>query len=68
MLGTALCNPGALVCQAEDLSDVLHVVHGQLLEHLLVPHTLSKCYNDRSIRNARDGVPYLGEPLDEGAQ
>jgi hypothetical protein len=68
MLGTTLYRPGALVCQAEELGNVLYVVRGQLLEHLLVPHTLPKCNIDRCIRDARDGVSILGEPLDERAQ
>jgi hypothetical protein len=41
---------------------------GELLQHLLVPHTLVKCNYNRSIGNERDGVVNLGELLDEGAQ
>jgi hypothetical protein len=68
MPGMALCGPRALVCQTEELDDVLHVMCCQLLEHLLVTHTLPKCNNDRSIGDARDGVANLGESLDEGVQ
>jgi hypothetical protein len=68
MPGMPFCGPGTLVRQAEELGDVLHVMCGQLLQHLLVSHTLSKCNNDKSIGDARDGVVNLGEPLDEGAQ
>jgi hypothetical protein len=64
---TAFCGPGILVCQAEKLNDILVVVCGELLQHLLIPHTLAKCNYNRSIENARDGVANLGEPLDEGA-
>jgi hypothetical protein len=60
------CNPGALVRQAEELKDVLHIVCGQLLEHLLMSQTLSKSNNNKSIGDAGDGVSNLGEPLDEG--
>jgi hypothetical protein len=62
------CGPGTLVRHAEEFNDVLYVVHGQLLQHLLVPHTLLECNNNRSIRDVRDGVANLGELLDEGAQ
>jgi hypothetical protein len=68
MTGMTLCDPGTLEREAEELGDVLHVVHGHLLEHLLVTHTMLKRDNDRSIGDARDGVLSLGEPLDEGAQ
>jgi hypothetical protein len=63
----ARCGPGTLICQAKELSDILDVVRGELLYHLLVPHTLVKCNYNKSIRNVRDGVANLGEPLDEGA-
>jgi hypothetical protein len=42
MLDKALYTFGALVRQVEELGDVLHVMRGQLLKHLLVPHTLLK--------------------------
>jgi hypothetical protein len=56
------------VRQVEELDDVLHIMRGQLLEHLLVPHTLPKHNENRGIGNVRDVVPNLGEPLNEGAQ
>jgi hypothetical protein len=68
MLGVAFCSLGVVVHQAEELGDNLDVVRGELLQHLLVPHTLVKCNYNRSIGNARDGVVNLGEPLDEGTQ
>jgi hypothetical protein len=46
------CIPDALVCQAEEFRDVFHIVCGQLLEHLLISHTLSKSDNNRSIGDA----------------
>jgi hypothetical protein len=64
MLGMTLCSPGTFVRHVEELGDVMHVMRGQLLEHLLVPHTLLKSNNNKGIRDARDGVPNLGEPLD----
>jgi hypothetical protein len=64
------CTPfyslGAFVRHVEELKDVFHLVGDQLLEHLLVSHTLSKSDNNRSIGDARDGVSNLGEALDEG--
>jgi hypothetical protein len=68
MPGTAFCSPCTLVCQAEELGGILYVMCVQLLQHLLVPHTLAECNNNRSIGDVRDGVVNLGEPLDKGAQ
>jgi hypothetical protein len=65
--GTALCCPGALVCQGEKLYDILDVMHGELLQHLLIPHTLVKCNYNRSIGDTRNGVANMGKPLNEGA-
>jgi hypothetical protein len=65
---TPFCSPGALVCQAEELRDVLEIVCGQLLKHLLISHTMSKGDNNRSIGNAGDGVSNLRESLDDGSQ
>jgi hypothetical protein len=63
MPSTAPNGPGALVRQAEELGDVLHVMRGQLL---FIPHTLPECNDSRSIGDTRDGVANLEEPLDEG--
>jgi hypothetical protein len=68
MPGAAFCSLGVVVRQVEELGDILDVVRGELLQHLLVPHTLAKCNYNRSIGNARDGVVNLGELLDEGTQ
>jgi hypothetical protein len=65
---TPFCWPSAFVRQVVELRDVFHLVSGQLLEHLLISHTLSKSDNDRSIGDAGDGVSILGELLDEGLQ
>jgi hypothetical protein len=43
MPGAAFCSLGVVVRQAEELGDILDVVRGELLQHLLVPHTLVKC-------------------------
>jgi hypothetical protein len=43
-------------------------VGSELLQHLLIPYPLAKCNHYRGIRDTRDGVANLGEPLDEGAQ
>jgi hypothetical protein len=59
---------GTAVRQAEELGNVLYVVRGQLLQHLLVPHNLAECNNNRSIGDERDGIVNLGQSLDEGAQ
>jgi hypothetical protein len=60
------CSPGTFICQIEELRDVFHLLGGQLLEHLLISHVLSKSDNNRSIEDVGDGVLNLGEPLDEG--
>jgi hypothetical protein len=65
---TPFCRLGAFVCQVEELRDVFHLVGGQLLEHLLISHALSKSDNNRSIGDAGDDVLNLGEPLNEGPQ
>jgi hypothetical protein len=57
--GTALCGPNALVRQAEELCDILDVMHGELLQHLLIPHTLTKCNHNRSIGDTRNGIANL---------
>jgi hypothetical protein len=68
MLCMALCGPGAFVRQAEKLCDILDVMCGEILHHLLIPHTLVKHDYNRSIGNMRNGVANLRELLDEGAQ
>jgi hypothetical protein len=68
MPGMPFCSPGALVRQAEELKDVLHIMCGSLLKHLLISHALLKCSNNRGIGDAGDGVLNLGELLDEGSQ
>jgi hypothetical protein len=68
VLGTALYGPSAFVRQAEKLYDILDVMHGELLQHLLIPHTLAECNYNRSIGDMRNGVVNLGKPLNEGAQ
>jgi hypothetical protein len=65
---TALCEPSTFVRQVEELSNILDVVRDKLLQHLLIPHTLSKCNHNRCIGDMRDGVEKLRKPLDEGAQ
>jgi hypothetical protein len=66
--GTALRHLGALVCQAEERRNILDVVGVKFLQHLLIPYSLAKCNYHRSIRDTRNGIANLGEPLDEGAQ
>jgi hypothetical protein len=66
VLGVALCSLGALVCQAEERRDILDVMGGELLQHLLIPYSLAKCNYHRSIRDMKNGIANLGEPLDEG--
>jgi hypothetical protein len=59
---------GALVRQAEERGHILDVVGGELLQHLLILYSLAKCNHYRSIRDTRNGIANLREPLDEGAQ
>jgi hypothetical protein len=63
---TTFCGPSALVRQAEELCDILDVMCGKLLQHLLIPHTLVKCNHSRCIGDMRFGVANLREMLDEG--
>jgi hypothetical protein len=63
-----LYGPGTYVRQAKKLCDILDVMHGELLQHLLIPHTLAKYNYNRSIRDMRNGVTNLRELLNEGAQ
>jgi hypothetical protein len=63
-----LYGPSALVYQAEELSNILDVMRGELLYHLLIPHILVKCNHNRCIGDTRDGIANLREPVDEGAQ
>jgi hypothetical protein len=65
---TPFCSPDALVRQAEELRDIFHLMGGQLLEHLLISHAMSKSNYNISIGDVGDGVLNLGEPLDEGPQ
>jgi hypothetical protein len=41
---------------------------GELLQHLLIPYSLTKCNHYRSIGDTRNGIANLREPLDEGTQ
>jgi hypothetical protein len=63
---TTFCGPSALVRQAEELCDILDVMCGKLLQHLLIPHTLVKCNHSRCIGDMSFGVANLREMLDEG--
>jgi hypothetical protein len=66
--GAALHSLGALVRQAEERKNILDVVGGELLQHLLISYSLAKCNHYRGIGDTRNGIANLREPLDEGAQ
>jgi hypothetical protein len=66
--GTALCSLGTLVSRVEERRNILDIVGGELLQHLLITYSLVKCNYYRSIGDTRDGIANLREPLDEGAQ
>jgi hypothetical protein len=66
--GVVLRSLGALVCQAEERRNIVEVVGGELLQHLLIPYSLAKCNHYRGIGDTRNGIVNLREPLDEGAQ
>jgi hypothetical protein len=66
--GAAFCSLGALVRQAGERKNILDVMGDELLQHLLIPYSLVKCNHHRSIRDMRNGIVNLREPLDEGAQ
>jgi hypothetical protein len=65
--GVTLRNLGELVRQAEKCRNVLDVMGGELLQHLLIPYSLAKSNYHRSIGDIRNGIANLGEPLDERA-
>jgi hypothetical protein len=48
------------------LHDILVITCGELLQHLLIPHTLAKCNHNKSIGDARHVVANLRKPLNEG--
>jgi hypothetical protein len=66
--GMTLYDPDPLDCQTEELHDILDVMRGELLQHLVIPHTLVKCDHNRSIGDTRYGVVNLAKPLNDGAQ
>jgi hypothetical protein len=66
--GTTFCSLGALVRQDEERRDILDVMGGELLQHLLIPYSLAKCNYHRSIGDIRNNFVNLGELLDEGVQ
>jgi hypothetical protein len=68
VLGVALRNLGALVRQDEKRRNILDVMGGKLLKHLLIPYSMVKCNYHRSIGDMRNGIAKLREPLDEGVQ
>jgi hypothetical protein len=66
--GAALRSLGALVNQAEERRNILDVVGGELLQHLLIPYSLVKCNHYKSIGDTRNGIANLREPMNKGAQ
>jgi hypothetical protein len=64
----ALRSLGTLVRQVKKRRNILDVMGGELLQHLLIPYSLVKCIHYRSIEDMRNGIANLREPLDEGAQ
>jgi hypothetical protein len=68
VLGAALHSLGALVCQDKECRNILDVVGGELLQHLLIPYSLVKCNHYRGIGDTRNGIVNLREPLDKGSQ
>jgi hypothetical protein len=65
--GATLRNLGTLVRQAEARRNILDVVGGELLQHLLIPYSLVKCNYHRSIGDIRNGITNLRELLGERA-
>jgi hypothetical protein len=56
---TTLCSLGTLICQAEEHENILDVVDGELLQHLLIPYSLVKCNYHRSIGDIRNCIVNL---------
>jgi hypothetical protein len=52
---------GALVGQSEECGDSLHIMHGQLLQHLFIAYSLMEGRDDGSIEDARYSTSHLGE-------
>jgi hypothetical protein len=46
---TALGGSGALVSQSEERGNVVHIMRGQLLQHLIITYPLAESSNDGSI-------------------
>jgi hypothetical protein len=57
----AFGGPVALVGQSEECGDSLHVMRGQLLQHLFIAHSLMEGRDDGSIGNARYSTLHLGD-------
>jgi hypothetical protein len=55
----------ALVSQSEECGDSLHVMRGQLLQHLFIAYSLTEGRDDGSIGNARYSTSHLGEAGDK---
>jgi hypothetical protein len=66
--GVALRSLGTVVRQAEEHRNILNVMGGEFLQHLLIPHSLMKCNHHKSIGDMRNDIANLREPLDKGAQ
>jgi hypothetical protein len=64
----ALCSLGALVRQVKERRNILDIVGGELLQHLLIPYSLAKCNHHRSIGDMRNGIVKLRELLGEATQ
>jgi hypothetical protein len=62
---TALSSSGTFVGQSEEHGDGFHVMHRQLLQHLLITHPLSKSNDNGGIGDTRYSPSYLGEASDE---
>jgi hypothetical protein len=59
---------GALDGQSEECGDSLHVVRGQLLQHIFITYSLAEGGDDGSIRDTGYSPTYLCEAGDEGLE
>jgi hypothetical protein len=66
--GPPFGSPCANVSEAKQFKDILYLMSCQLLQHLLIAHSLCESDNGRSGGNAWDGVSCLRKTLDEGSQ
>jgi hypothetical protein len=62
---TALSGSSTFVSQSEERGDVVHIMRGQLFQHLFIMYPLAESSDDGGIRDTGDCPTYLGEAGNE---